>query len=198
MNTKQNIQSKKSAKKITPPPRTLGPLSDLERHLPADWWRTLFNSLYLKTDGDIVENPENTSREVDQVIKALALEPNDKILDLCCGQGRIALELARRGFTNVEGLDRSRYLIQKAKAQSKKENLPVKFREGDARKLPYQPDTFDVVMIPGNSFGYFETPQDDVRVLREVFRVLKPWGKILIDIADGEYMRRRFKPRSWE
>ena len=36
--------------------RTLGPVSDLERHLPSEWWRTLFNSLYLETDGDIVEN----------------------------------------------------------------------------------------------------------------------------------------------
>ena len=34
----------------SPVARTLGPISDLERHLPSDWWRTLFNSLYLKTD----------------------------------------------------------------------------------------------------------------------------------------------------
>ncbi len=49
-------------------PRTLGPVSDLERHLPSDWWRTLFNSIYLKTDGDVVENVANTRREVDIVI----------------------------------------------------------------------------------------------------------------------------------
>ena len=40
--------------------KTLGPISDLERHLPTDWWQTLFNSLYLKTDGDVVENDANT------------------------------------------------------------------------------------------------------------------------------------------
>jgi hypothetical protein len=45
--------------------RTLGPVSDLERHLPSEWWRTLFNSLYLETDGDIVENDRNTEQEVD-------------------------------------------------------------------------------------------------------------------------------------
>ena len=37
--------------------RTLGPVADLEKHLPADWWRTLFNSLYLKTDADVAEDP---------------------------------------------------------------------------------------------------------------------------------------------
>jgi D-alanine-D-alanine ligase len=178
--------------------KSLGPVPDLEEHVQPDWWRRIFNSIYLKTDGDVIDDVQVTAKEVDLFTDILKLSPQEQILDLCCGQGRIALELARRGFSNVEGLDRSRYLIQKAKIQNKKENLNIKFREGDARKLPYQPDTFDVVMIPGNSFGYFETPQDDVRVLKEVFRVLKPWGKILIDVADGEYQRRRFKPRSWE
>ena len=78
--------------------RTLGPVSDLERHLPSDWWRTLFNSLYLETDGDVIENDRNTGREVDLLIRSVGLERNDRILDLCCGQGRHSLELARRGF----------------------------------------------------------------------------------------------------
>jgi hypothetical protein len=34
---------------------TYGPISDLEKHLPTDWWATLFNAIYLKTDGDVVE-----------------------------------------------------------------------------------------------------------------------------------------------
>jgi len=98
----------------------------------------------------------------------------------------------------VEGLDRSHYLIQKAKERAKSESLSVKFREGDARKLPYPADSFDAVLILGNSFGYFETLQDDLRVLKEVMRVLKPWGKVLIDIADGDYLKEHFQARSWE
>ena len=86
--------------------RTLGPVSDLERHLPSDWWRTLFNSLYLETDGDVIENDRNTAEEVGLLIRSVGLERNDRILDLCCGQGRHSLELARRGFPNVTGLDR--------------------------------------------------------------------------------------------
>jgi len=178
--------------------RTLGPVPDLEEHVQPDWWRWIFNSIYLKTDGDVIDDTQITTKEVDLFSDILKLSQEDNILDLCCGQGRISLELARRGFNNVEGLDRSRYLIQKAKAQGKKEGLSANFKEGDARKLPYQADTFDVVMIPGNSFGYFETAQDDIRVLKEVLRVLKPWGKILIDVADGEYLKKRFQPRSWE
>jgi D-alanine-D-alanine ligase len=193
-----NTKTTQRSKTTSVAGKSLGPVLSLEEHLHPEWWRLIFNSIYLKTDGDVVDDPQITSKEVDMFSGILSLSGENKILDLCCGQGRVSLELARRGFTNIEGLDRSRYLIQKAKTQNKKEGLNVRFREGDARKLPYQPDTFDVVMILGNSFGYFETTQDDIRVLKEVFRVLKPWGKILIDAADGEYLRRRFQPRSWE
>jgi len=53
-------------------------------------------------------------------------------------------------------------------------------------------------MILGNSFGYFETMEDDLRILKEVFRVLKPWGRLLIDVADGGYLKENYQPRSWE
>jgi len=201
MKTKKEAVNSKSppkTKSVSYAGKSLGPVPSLEEHLHPEWWRLIFNSIYLKTDGDVVDDPQITAREVDMFSEILSFSSENKILDLCCGQGRVSLELARRGFTNVEGLDRSRYLIQKAKTQNKKEGLNIRFREGDARKLPYQPDTFDVVMILGNSFGYFETTQDDIRVLKEALRVIKPWGKILIDAADGEYLRRRFQPRSWE
>ncbi|MEI6157093.1 MAG: methyltransferase domain-containing protein [Atribacterota bacterium] len=179
-------------------PKSLGPVPNLEEHVFPDWWRRIFNSLYLKTDADVVEDQNITKNEIQLFSQFLTLSPDDKVLDLCCGQGRHSLELARLGMKNVYSLDRSHYLIQKARSQAKKEGLNIQFREGDARKLPYLPDTFDVVLILGNSFGYFETIQDDVKVLKEVFRVLKPWGRILIDVADGEFLRKHFHPRSWE
>jgi len=178
--------------------RLLGPVPDLEEHVRPDWWQSIFNSLYLKTDGDVVDNENITRQEVDLFSQILKLSPQDKILDLCCGQGRHCLELTRRGFKYIEGLDRSHYLVQKAKLSAKKEGLNVRFREGDARKLPYPPDTFDVIMILGNSFGYFETIQDDLRVLKEIFKILKPWGRLIADVADGNYLRKHFQPRSWE
>jgi D-alanine-D-alanine ligase len=185
-------------KTISSGTKSLGPVPNLEEHVNSEWWRQIFNSTYLKTDGDVVDDLQVTAKEVDAFCEILKLEKDQRILDVCCGQGPDVLELARRGFANVEGLDRSHYLIQRARGQAKKEGLNVKFKEGDARKLPYATDTFDVVTILGNSFGYFETIEDDMRVLKEVRRVLKPWGRLLIDVADGEYLRRKFQPRSWE
>ncbi|MGH7116443.1 MAG: class I SAM-dependent methyltransferase, partial [Stellaceae bacterium] len=178
--------------------RTLGPVSDLERHLPSDWWRTLFNSLYLETDGDVIENDRNTAREVDLLIGSAGIERNDRILDLCCGQGRHALELAARGFPRVTGLDRSRYLIRLARKRARQRNLPVSFHEGDARRFRLGDAEFHCVCILGNSFGYFERPEDDLAVLESVKRALASGGALVMDLMDGDWMRRHFDPRSWE
>lgn len=177
--------------------KILGPVESLEEHVPPDWWRRIFNAYYLKTDGDVVEDNTMTVREVEMFLNILNPAQEDHILDLCCGQGRHVLEIARRGF-KIDGLDRSRYLIQKAKQTARKENLNVRFREGDARKLPYSPDSFEIVTMLGNSFGYFETVQDDQRILKEIFRILKPWGRLLLDVTDGEFLKCNFKDRTWE
>src|SRR5208282_5923805 len=178
--------------------RTLGPVSDLERHLPSDWWRTLFNSLYLETDGDVIENDRNTGDEVDLLIRTVGLERNDRILDLCCGQGRHSLELAQRGFPHVTGLDRSRYLIRLARKRAKQRNLQLSFHEGDARRFRLGEGEFHCVCLLGNSFGYFERPEDDLAVLEAVSRALASGGSLVMDLMDGEWMRCHFDPRSWE
>jgi D-alanine-D-alanine ligase len=176
----------------------LGPVENLESYVKADWWRHLFNANYLRTDGDVVEDETITKNEVESFITILAPSKESAILDLCCGQGRHTLEFAKLGFTNLSGLDRSHYLINRARTLNKREGKNIVFKEGDARKLPFASDTFDYVILAGNSFGYFESLQDDLKVLLEVRRVLKPWGQVLIDVTDGNYMKEHFQPRSWE
>ncbi len=179
-------------------PKTLGPVSDLERHLPDEWWRTLFTSLYLKTDGDVVENEANTDRDVDLLIEVAGLSSEDRILDLCCGQGRHCLELARRGFENVVGLDRSRYLVRLARRRAKQAGLSVSFHEGDARRFRIRGEPFQCVAVLGNSFGYFDREEDDIAVLRSVLAALAPGGKVVLDLTDGDWMRENFERRTWE
>jgi D-alanine-D-alanine ligase len=178
--------------------RTLGPVPDLERHLPPEWWRTLFNAVYLRTDGDVVENRSNTVREVDMLVAAAGLEPNDRVIDLCCGQGRHCLELARRGFKNVTGIDRSRYLIRLARRRARETSLDVTFQEGDARKFRASEGSVNCVAILGNSFGYFDREEDDLLVMRAVQRALCSTGTIALDLVDGDWMREHFEARTWE
>jgi D-alanine-D-alanine ligase len=178
--------------------RTLGPIADLEAHLPEEWWRKLFNAFYVKTDGDVVENLDNTRREVDFIQAATDIKPHFQILDLCCGQGRHVLELARRGFKHVQGLDRSRYLVRLARKRAQAEGLVANFREGDARNPRLPENGFDCVTILGNSFGYFSNRQDDEKVLRAVGRLLRQSGTLVLDLADGEFLKANYEARSWE
>jgi D-alanine-D-alanine ligase len=177
---------------------SIGPVEDLESYVKADWWRDIFNANYLRTDGDVVEDPDITEAEIDAFLELVDVSPGTCILDLCCGQGRHLLELARRGFTNLYGVDRSHYLISRAKRVARQQGFVATFREGDARKLRFRDNTFDLVYLAGNSFGYFESAEDDIAVLAELRRILKPSGQLLIDFTDGDYLRRNFEQRSWE
>ena len=176
----------------------IGPVEDLESYVKAEWWRDIFNANYLRTDGDVVEDPEITATEIDAFLKMIGVNKDAAILDVCCGQGRHVLELAGRGFTDLHGVDRSHYLISRAKRLATERGLKVSFREGDARKLRFPDDRFDFIYLAGNSFGYFESAEDDVGVLAEIRRLLKPRGQLLIDFTDGDHLRANFDARSWE
>jgi D-alanine-D-alanine ligase len=179
-------------------PASIGPVEDLESYVKADWWRHIFNANYLRTDGDVVDDPEITALEIDAFLKMLDADHDSRILDLCCGQGRHVQELAKRGFRNLTGFDRSHYLIARAKRVFRQQGLTAIFREGDARKIRLPDDSFDIVYVAGNSFGYFETVEDDIAVLSEIHRLLRPHGQLLIDFTDGDYLREHFETRSWE
>jgi D-alanine-D-alanine ligase len=176
----------------------LGPISDLEKYLPADWWKKIFNSLYLRTDGDVVENKENTRLEVEFLLQATGLKPDHRFLDLCCGQGRHCIELAERGYFHITGVDFSHYLIRLAKKRADRAGFSIAFHKGDARKLRLPKKSFDCVSIIGNSYGYFEQIEDDIKILKSTKDVLCSGGKLFLDIADGNWLRKNFEQRSWE
>jgi D-alanine-D-alanine ligase len=189
-----SLQSRR--KKLRAP--ASGPLADLEARVSPVWWDEIFDELYLKTDGDVVENAELTRREIDLFLELLPLPKNAKIVDVCCGQGRHALELARRGFANLVGIDRSAFLLQQARLRAQAAGLAVQFHAGDARALPLAGESVEVALVLGNSFGYFEHASDDEAMLRDIHRVLRTSGKLLLDVSDGNHVRQRFEPRSWE
>ena len=103
----------------------LGPIENLESYVKADWWREIFNANYLRTDGDVVNDDNITRTEVGVFLDLLQIDQDAFILDLCCGQGRHVLEMARQGYRNVHGLDRSHYLITRARGIARKEGLPA-------------------------------------------------------------------------
>lgn len=161
-----------------------------------DWWKFIFDELYLQTDGRSVCDTALTSKEVDFIDSALCLDKSAAILDLCGGQGRHALELSRRGYKEVTVLDYSDYLIQAGQQEAARHDLNTRFLQGDARDTQLLSGTFDSVMIMGGSFGYFVNPIENEKILKEVYRILNPGGILLLDLPDHAHVRKNFQPVS--
>ena len=165
--------------------------------VPPDWWRHLFDETYLRTDARSVQDAELTRREVDEVIHTLDLGREEFILDLCGGQGRHALEMARRGYGRVLVLDFSLPLLSWGRAQAQGAGRPVAFVRGDARSLPFGGASFHAVLCLANSFGYGATRGDDLRILEEACRLLQPGGRLYLEVADPGYVRQHLPQQSW-
>ncbi|MGD8992526.1 MAG: class I SAM-dependent methyltransferase [Desulfobacterales bacterium] len=161
------------------------------------WWKTLFDEVYLLTDARSVCDPQITRREVDLICRLLPIVGGHRILDLCGGHGRHSLELSRRGFLACTLLDYSETLINIAKATACNDNLEIKFICADARQLEIAPDSYDHVIIMGNSLGYVQEAGADAKIIAEVYRVLRGGGWILLDVADGSAIRSSFRPNAW-
>lgn len=134
--------------------------------------------------------------EVEKVLALLKLEPGASVLDLCCGPGRHALELARRGF-KVTGVDRTARFLEEARRRAEAEGLKIEFVQDDMRAFRRH-EAFDAVINLFTSFGYFDDPGEDRRVLENAYISLKPHGKLLIDVMGKEVLARIFRERDWQ
>lgn len=105
--------------------------------------------------------------------EAVELRAGERVLDVACGTGVTTLAAARRRV-DATGIDFSANALAQARQRAEFEGLAVDFREGDAEALPFDDETFDVVL---STFGaQFVADQD--AAARELVRVCKPGGRI--------------------
>ena len=142
------------------------------------WYENFFDEWYLKYWIQPITQ-ERTQREVDAIVRFLELKSDSAVLDLCCGQGRHSLELARRGY-NVVGLDLSETLLEASRQCAKEEGFDVEFIQGDMREIAFE-KKFDGIFNFYTAFGYFERDEDNQAVLDAVGGALKPQGRFLLD-----------------
>jgi D-alanine-D-alanine ligase len=161
-----------------------------------NWWQTLFDEMYLITDARSVDDDQLTRKEVSFVETATNIDKTNFILDLCGGQGRHALELSRRDYQNVFVLDYSDYLVQVGNQSAKNEDIYTRFVRGDARQIGLKNAHFHLVMIMGSSFGYFIDDVQNQSILAESLRLLRPDGRLLLDLPDANYVRESFNPNT--
>lgn len=166
------------------------PLDETE----AAWVTEYFGDEYLRL---YTFPAERTDPEVAFLANELAcrVPAAARVLDLACGQGRHAVPLARYGW-RVVGLDYQQNLLQVAAQRAREAGTAVPLVRGDMRALPFA-ESFDAVLNIFTAFGYF-SEDENVRVLREVARVLRPGGWFILDVANRDALLRHAQPRSWK
>jgi SAM-dependent methyltransferase len=140
------------------------------------WWTTYFDETYLLEFEPLFQETINRA-EVTRLMELLELPDGAAVLDCPCGQGRHAHLLAEAGY-NVTGIDYSAPLLRIAKARGTGKRL--RYKRGDMRSLPDAwSGKFDAVLNLFTSFGFFDDPADDAKVIREFARVLAPGGRLI-------------------
>lgn len=160
-------------------------------------WDSVFDETYLRTYLPFAD-AERTRAEALGAAALADLDPGAEILDCPTGFGRHALALAEAGY-RVTGLDRSETLLAEAERRRGESEWPRLVR-GDYRELPFEDGSFDAVFNLFSSLGYLER-DEDVGVLRELRRVSRPGGTLVVETAHRDAFARfvqRSALRTWE
>jgi SAM-dependent methyltransferase len=140
-----------------------------------EWFSEWFDSPYYHV---LYHNRDDREAQffLDNLVNKLHITPGLKVADLACGKGRHAIYLNKLGF-DVTGFDLSAASIAQAKLHA---NSRLHFEVQDLRTLDH-PHKFDIALNLFTSFGYFQSEEEDLKVLRNIYNILKPDGYLLID-----------------
>src|SRR6185503_10657164 len=133
--------------------------------------KTRLKSMWMAGDFGQIANVIQAG--ADEFIASLGLKPGNRVLDVACGSGNLAIPAARTG-ARVTGVDIATNLLEQARARAEAEGLTIQFDEGDAESLPYDDAAFDVVIT---MFGAMFAPRPEL-VSSELVRVCESGGLI--------------------
>jgi SAM-dependent methyltransferase len=183
--------------KKVPPPAAVAAVVAKEPSRPTSarqrsWFADLFDEDYLRTLPFLT--PQATQAEAEFAIEAMGLAPGAQVLDVGCGYGRHAMELAARGF-HVVGLDLSTPLLVRGGEEAHRRGLTINFIRGDMRELDFD-GQFDGAYCLFSTFGYFDD-ETNKKALQNISHALKVGGKVLIEILNRDYVIADLPTRVW-
>lgn len=140
--------------------------------------------------------------ESEKIVFSRLFRPEQTLLDLGCGAGRIALEMWEVGYRNLLGIDFSRAMIAEARRLARLLEYGVAFRVGDATNLKLPERAFDGVIFGFNGLMQIPGRANRRRALAEIHRVLVPGGHCVFtahDRSDRRYLQHWAEEKAlWE
>jgi ubiquinone/menaquinone biosynthesis C-methylase UbiE len=144
-----------------------------------EWWRGFFSGLAVEM-WDLAVSPEQTRKEADFIQKMLQSSPPADLLDVPCGSGRLAIELASRGFS-MTAVDLSESFLKEARVEGERRILAITWVHREMRDLDGQ-NRYRGAFCFGNSFGYLDD-DGNAEFLRAINRVLVPGARFVLDAS---------------
>lgn len=171
-------------------------IKDSQSEWFVDWFR---NPAYLKLyqHRSISEARQTVQTILDVTgLGSLAAECKSSltVLDIACGAGRHAVELAEQGIA-VTANDLSPFLLNETAALAKSRGVDVRLSQSDMREIDFK-EEFDLVVQLFTSFGYFQDHEDEQAVITNVHRALKNGGWYVLDFFNSDHVRKSFNPFS--
>lgn len=157
------------------------------------WYAMFFDDLY----GEVLANqfaPALTNQHAQIVKRLLGLRRGQRVLDVPCGQGRIAIPLAKLGM-DVTGVDFSRPYLRRARRAAREAGVSVRWVCRDMRDIDFH-EEFDAAFNWFGSFGYF-SDRDNLAFARRVLGALRPGGRFLIEGFNKTWLLRHHLEQ-WE
>jgi 2-polyprenyl-3-methyl-5-hydroxy-6-metoxy-1,4-benzoquinol methylase len=145
------------------------------------WYQELFENYGETYDRESFT--QGTQGECDFIEQEIAGARDARILDVGCGTGRHAIELARRGY-RVVGVDLSESQLRRAREKAG-ENLPLTLQQLDARELSFSKEFDLVIMLCEGAFPLMETDEMNFQILRNAANALMPGGKLIFTTLNG-------------
>jgi SAM-dependent methyltransferase len=127
-------------------------------------------------------------------MRALSLVSGERVVDVPCGDGRLAIELAGRGL-QMTGVDATERFLEAGRRRAAERGVAVDLRAGDMREPPGVAG-FDAAVCFWGSFGYFDD-EGNRQQAAAVADALRPGGRYLIDTVSMETLAAHFRPRNW-
>ena len=146
------------------------------------WYEALFENYARKYDAECFVR--GTAGECDFIEREIGADKSKRILDIGCGTGRHALELARRGYA-VVGVDLSDSQLARARQKAAEQGVQVDFRRGDARELPFRAEFDLAIMLCEGAFPLMETDEMNFQILQGAAHALRPGGKLVFTTLNG-------------
>lgn len=141
------------------------------------------------------ERVEAAPGELDALLELAGVEEPCRVLDVPCGVGRYAVELADRGF-DVTGVDSTAAYLETARERTADAEVEVEYVEADMREFS-RAEAYDLVVNAFTSFGYFEDPADDRLTARNFHESLRPDGRLVMTLTSKEVLAAGFQQRDW-